>query len=280
MSLMLKLLAITLVLNSVVLGSSSNETIKKFLEKKFKNNPNIVSMDISIKDKVNVNAEGLKGWKAYIVNLDATVKTKSKNRDISQKMIWFSNGTVITQDLVSLQTGDSLKESITPVFRAEYYKKENLIYGNVNAKYKIAIFSDPLCPYCRKFVPEAIEYMNKQPNKFAIYYYHFPLPSLHPAAVELTKAAIAAEFKGHKNVVLNLYKVKVNANETDVKTILKAFNSTMKTNIKPSDIKSSKVLKHYDNDQNIADTMMVQGTPTMFFNGKVDKSKKKYKEAK
>lgn len=280
MSLMLKLLAITLVLNSVVLGSSSNETIKKFLEKKFKNNPNIVSMDISIKDKVNVNAEGLKGWKAYIVNLDATVKTKSKNRDISQKMIWFSNGTVITQDLVSLKTGDSLKESITPLFKAKYYKKENLIYGNANAKYKIAIFSDPLCPYCRKFVPEAIEYMNKQPNKFAIYYYHFPLPSLHPAAVELTKAAIAAEFKGHKNVVLNLYKVKVNANETDVKTILKAFNSTMKTNIKPSDIKSSKVLKHYDNDQNIADSMMVQGTPTMFFNGKVDKSKKKYKEAK
>lgn len=278
MSLMLKLFTITLLLSSSIFAATSNKEFVEFLEKKFKSNPNIISLKVIIKDKVAVKE--LKGWEAYIVSIDAIVKAKPKNREINQKMIWFSDGNIITQDFIDLKTGSSLKDMITPAFKNEYYKKENLIYGNVNAKHKVVIFSDPLCPFCRKFVPKAINEMKKQPNKYAIYYYHFPLPSLHPAAVELTKAAIAAELKGHKDVVLNLYKVNIGANERDVKKILSAFNKTMDTNIKPEDIKSAQVMKHYEYDQKLADTLMVQGTPTMFFDGKMDKSKKKYKEAK
>ena len=278
MSSMLKLLTTTIVLSSSLLAATSNEGVIKFLEKKFKNNPNIVSLEVKLKDKVAIDT--LSGWSAYIVDIDAMVKAKPENRSVKQKMVWFSNGKIITQDFIDLKSGNSLKDQITPVFKNEYYKKENLIYGNADAEHKVAIFSDPLCPFCRKFVPEAINEMKKQPNKFAIYYYHFPLPSLHPAAIELTKAAIAAEHNGRKNTVLDLYKVKVSANERDVKKILSAFNKVMNTDIKPEDIKSSKVMKQYNYDQKLADTLMVQGTPTMFFDGKIDKSKKKYKEAK
>ena len=122
--------------------------------------------------------------------------------------------------------------------------------------------------------------MKKHPKKFAIYYYHFPLPSIHPAAVDLVKAATAAELKGHKDVVLNLYKVKVDAREKDVNKILTAFNKTMKTDIKPSDLKSVEVLKHFNNDLKTASNLMVNGTPTMFFDGKIDKTKKKYETVK
>ena len=278
MSSMLKLLATALLISSSLFANSSNEVIEKFLEKKFKSNPNIVSLEVKVKDKVSV--EQLKGWEAYIVDVDAMLKAKPKNRKVTQKMVWFYNGEFITQDLVSVKSGESLKDLVTPSFKDEYYKKENLIYGNANAKHKVAIFSDPLCPFCRDFVPKAINEMREQPEKFAIYYYHFPLPSLHPAAIELTKAAIAAEFKGHKDVVLKLYKVNVNAKERDVKKILAAFNKTFKTDIKPSDITAPAVMKHYENDLKIADTLMVQGTPAMYFDGKADKSKKKYKEVK
>ena len=278
MSSMLKSLAITLLLSSQIFASTSNKEVVEFLEDKFKSNPKFLSIKVSVVDKVAVDY--LKGWEAFIVKIDASVKEKSKNRSVSQKMIWFAKDGIMAPDLVNMDTGDSLKDYVTPSFKDEYYKKENLIYGNENARNKIAIFSDPLCPFCRKFVPEAIKDMKKDPKKFAVYYYHFPLPSLHPAAVELTKAAIAAELKGHKDVVLNLYKVEVNSRERDVKKILAAFNKTMKTNIKPSDITSSKVVKHYEADQKIADAVMVQGTPTLFLNGKIDKSKKKYKKAK
>ncbi len=276
MSLMLKLLTTTLLLSSLLPASSSDRTIEKFLEEKFKANPNIVSLKVKIKDKIAV--EKLKGWDAYIVNMNATVKAKPKNRTINQKMIWFSNGDILTQDFIDIASGNSLKDLIAPKFKDEYYKKENLIYGNANAKHKVVIFSDPLCPFCRDFVPKAINEMKKQTDKFAIYYFHLPLASLHPAAVELSKAAIAAELKGHKDVVLNLYKVKVDSKERDVKKILKAFNKVIKADIKPSDLQSSAVMKHYDYDQKMADKLMVQGTPTMYFDGKVDKSKKKYKK--
>ena len=277
MSLMLKLLATTLLSSSILLGSSSHANIENFLEKKFKNNPSIVSLKVSVKEKIAV--EKLKGWSAYIVNMHAMVKAKPKNRAIDQKMVWFSNGEIITQDFIDIKTGESLKDMIAPKFLPKYYKKENLIYGNANAKHKVAIFSDPLCPFCKEFVPKAIKEMKKYPNKFAIYYYHLPLPSLHPAAVELAKAAVAAELKGNKDVILKLYKVKLDAKERDIKKILKAFNKAVGTNIKPADLNAPAVMKHYKYDQKLADKLMVQGTPTLYFDGKVDKSKKKYKKA-
>jgi protein-disulfide isomerase len=275
---MLKLLATTLLLSSLLQASTSNVDVEKFLKKSFKKNPNIITLEVKVEQKVALKE--VEGWDALIVSVNATVKAKPKNREIKQKMIWFSNGITMAPDLVDMKSGKSLKDVVAPVFKAEYYKKENLIYGDVNAKHKVAIFSDPQCPFCKSFVPKAIEEMKKQPKKFAIYYYHFPLPSLHPAAVTLVKAAVAAELSGKKDVVLNLYKIKLSSKERDVKKILKAFNKTMKTDIKPADLKSKEVLEHIDSDANIADALMVGGTPTMFFDGKIDKTKNKYNKVK
>ncbi len=276
MSLMLKLLATALLLSSTVFASSSDKVVEKFLEKKFKSNPNIVSLKVKVKEKIAIKK--LQGWDAYIVNVDAMVKAKPKNRKVSQKMIWFYNGEYITQDFISVKTGMSLKDLVRPPFKDEYYRKENLIFGNADAKHKIAIFSDPLCPFCREYVPKALKDLKKSPEKFAVYYYHFPLPSLHPAAVELSKAAIAAEIEGQRNVIEKLYRVQLNPKERDVKKILKAFNKALGTHIKPSDLRSPEVMKRYQADQDLAELIMVQGTPTMYFDGKVDKSKKKYKK--
>ena len=271
---MLKLLTTTILLSSVVYAATPAEKIEDFLEESFKNNPNIVSLTVDVVDTVAVDT--MKGWDAYIINVDAMVKAKPTNRQVKQKMVYFSNGQVITPELTDLQSGDSLKDSVAPSFKPEYYSKHNLIYGNKNAKYKVAIFSDPLCPFCGSYVPEAIAYMRKNPNKFAIYYYHFPLPAIHPASIELTQAAAAAELQGVKDVVLKLYKVEVPPRERDVKKILAAFNKVMKTNITPADLKSKAVVEQIKHDSFVADEVMVSGTPTMFFDGKLDKTKRKY----
>ena len=278
MSSTLKLLATTLLLSSALFASAQNEKVESFLEESFKNNPNIISIDVKVINKTPL--ERLKGWDALIVGVEATLKAKPTNRKIKQKMVWFTNGEIITKELTDLNTGANLADSISPKFKDEYYSKENLIYGNADAKHKVVIFSDPLCPFCRSFVPKAIKYMKKEPEKFAIYYYHFPLASLHPAAVELSQAAVAAELKGVKDVVLKLYEVEVDAHERDVTKILKAFNAELGTSLTPADLTSNKVQKHVRRDMKIADDVMVQGTPTMFFDGKLDKSKKKYKKVK
>ena len=275
MSLMLKLLAITLLLSSFAQADSS-KVVKDFLQKNFGNNPAIKSIDIKVTNTISI--KGQRDWKAYFVTLHAVLKKDS--RKVSQKMLWFSDGKVITKELFDVNKGMDLKELVSLPFKDEYYSKSNLIYGDVNAKYKVAIFSDPLCPFCKKFVPSAINEMKKEPNKFAIYYYHFPLPGLHPAAVELVKAATALEMKGEKDVVLKLYKVKVNPREKSQEKILKAFNRDMGSTITLKEMNSLEVLQHLAKDMDIAEDMMVGGTPTMFFDGKLDKNKNKYKTAK
>jgi len=280
---MLKLLLSTILLNSLVHADKLEDKVEDFLQDKISENPNIVDINVDVVDTIKISE--LKDWNAYIVKLDLTIKENKKGGDkkatrkINQQTMWFSDGEVIARDLTLMSSGENLSDLVKPSFKDNFYKKENLIYGNSNAKHKVAIFSDPLCPYCRKFVPKAINAMKKQPNKFAIYYFHFPLPSIHPAAIDLVKAATAAELKGHKDVVLNLYKVKVDAREKNVSKILKAFNKTMKTNIKESDLKSAQVMKHYKSDLKIAEDLMVGGTPTMFFDGQLDKTKRKYEKA-
>ena len=271
MSLMLKLLTITLISASLLQAAATNKQIESFLEKNFKNNSNIKSVKVEVSSKSKV--EQMPDWYAFIVDIDATLKN---NKQVSQKMIWFSNGAVISDDLIDMKTHRSLKDGVSPKFEAKHYKKENLIYGDENAKHKVVLFSDPLCPFCRSYIPKAIDYMKKQPKMFAVYYYHFPLEGLHPAAVELTKAAIAAELQGKKDVVLKLYKVNVNGRERNVTKILNEFNKVMGTNITQKDLKDPRVEKHFAQDRSIADDVMVQGTPTVFFDGEKDRSKKKY----
>ena len=275
---MLKLLTTGLLLSSALNAATSNEKIAEFLEDSFSENPNIVSLKVEVVEKKPM--EDLKDWESVIISINATVKAKPKNREVKQRMVWFTNGTVITKELTNINTGENLVDTVSPSMEAKHYKKENLIYGNENAKHKVAIFSDPLCPFCRGFVPKAIKHMKKYPNKFAIYYYHFPLARIHPAAIELTQAATAAESKGVKDVVLKMYEVEVPAKERDVKKILKAFNDKLGTNLTPADLKSKKVQEHAKSDMDIAAELMVGGTPTLFFDGKVDKSKRKYEKVK
>jgi len=274
---MWKLSATALLLSSA-LYAGQNDKVEDFLEDKFSGNPNIVSLDVNVIDTIAM--KDVKGWDAVIVNVNATIKAKPENKTIKQKMIWFTDGTVITKELSNLETGFALSDLVSPQFKPEYYKEENRIYGNKNAKHKVAIFSDPLCPFCKNFVPEAIRDMKKFPLTYAIYYYHFPLERIHPASVTLTQAAVVAEHQGVKDVTLKLYKVKVRAREHNVDKILEAFNKEFGTDIKKSDLQSSAVKEQLQSDVDIANDVMVTGTPTMFFDGKIDKTKKKYKKAR
>jgi len=278
MSLMLRLLIATLLLGSSVFAGSDEVKVEKFLKKSFHGNRNIVSLKISVDSKAEIKQ--LKGWYAYIVDIDALVKSRPKNRKVKQKSIWFSNGDLITQDLVDINTGESLQNKVKPTISPEQYKKENLIYGNADAKHKVVIFSDPLCPFCKRFAPGAIEYLKARPKEFALYYIHTPLERLHPASVALVKAAVAAELKGYEDVIPKLYNVKLNPRETNINKILKAFNKALNSDIKPADLKSKAVLDRFNNDKKMAYDLMVSGTPTVFFDGQVDKSRSKFKRVK
>jgi thiol:disulfide interchange protein DsbC len=276
MSLMPKLS--TILALSVSLMAATDAEVSAFLKKGIGNNPNISNLEVEVSGKKNVPS--LKGWQAYFIKIEADVKQGKETRRINQNATYFVSGDAIAPELINVKTGERYNDSLTPDFNTAFYKKSNLISGEANAPYKVAIFSDPLCPFCRRYVPEAVNYMAKYPKTFAVYYYHFPLTNLHPAAVTLTKAAIAAEQAGVENAAIEMYKVEVEANEQDDQKILNVFNKTLKTKISLEDIKKPSVLKQYEFDQKVSQSLMVAGTPTVFFNGQKDPSKTRYKNVK
>lgn len=276
MSLMPKLS--TILLLSISLFGATDAEVVSFLKKGIGGNPNVSNLQIEINGKKNLAS--MSGWQAYFVSIEADVKQGAETRRINQNGTYFVSGNVIAPELVNLKTGERYNDTVAPDFDDAFYTKFNRISGEANAMHKVVIFSDPLCPFCRRYVPDALAYMAKYPKTFAVYYYHLPLAGLHPAAVTLTKAAIAAEQNGTENAVQKLYKVEINANEKDEQKILSAFNKTFGTKIDLSDIRSSAVLKQFEFDQKVAQSMMVAGTPTVFFNGQKDPSKNKYKDVK
>ena len=59
-----------------------------------------------------------------------------------------------------IKNGKSLKDLLTPNLTEKYHDDAKLIAGNQNAKDKL-FFSDPLCPFCRDYVPDVIKYVKK-----------------------------------------------------------------------------------------------------------------------
>lgn len=274
------ILAGSLFLSSVYAQSHDAQTMQvlSFLKNRISHNPNISDLNIKIVGQKNLRRPY--GWTAYMVAFHAKAKIGGKEKFVTQRSVYFVKDGFLTTQFISLKTGEKINYLITPKFKNSFYSKSNLLYGNANAKYKVAIFSDPLCPFCREFVPPALRYMRKYPKTFAVYYYNFPLTLLHPASPTVVRAAIYLELKGDKSIILRLYGLKINIEQTNKQKILDEFNKQLGTHVTLQDINSVMVKDSLKHDENLGAKLMVRGTPTFFFNGVMDPTKMKYKEVK
>lgn len=275
MSFISKILFISLFLTTTISANSIDDKILEFEKNRFSNNKRVEIKNLSINFKKSLP---VKNWYGYIIDIDAKIADKN----VKAKDIVFSNGTVVSPDLFDIKTGNSLKEMMTLPLTSKYYDKKRLIAGNHDAKDKIVIFSDPLCPFCLDYVPDIIKFVNKNSQNIALYYYHFPLLQIHKAANALSKAMLVASNKGVKDVTLKVYEADFdsyfNADDADEKKILNAFNKVLKTNIKLDEIQNKEIQKEIQKDMLMGENVMVEGTPTIFVNGEQDKTKNKYKQ--
>ena len=265
-----KLLSLSAILSiSLIAG---DDAVINFEKSRISQNPNVKVNDIKISAKKEL---ALAGWYGYILDVQANVQGK----DINAKDIIFSDGKFVAPDLIDMKTGKSMKDSVNPNLSEKYYDKSKLIAGNPNAKDKLVLFSDPLCPFCIDFAPDVINYVNKNSSKIALYYYNFPLQS-HPASTPLVKIIEVAKQKGLKDVELKVYQTKweqyFDAKSTDEKKILEAFNKEFKTDIKLDEINAKSVNDNLQKDISMGEEALVQGTPTIFINGEKDSSRQKY----
>ncbi len=287
--LMSKLLILTLLSSGIVSAKSTKEerVEKNLIE--YVNRAINVNKDFKLKDiriKQSKDLHKLPGWKVYFLDIDLEVQKKHKKKqEKKQNEIMtvhdkiFSNGTFIVRDFINIINKGSLKDKMAPDLDGkEFYKADHLLYGNPDAKMKIVAFSDPICPFCQSYMPKLLKAAKENPDKIALYYYHFPLTMLHKEAPTIIKAILVAENQGVKDVVEKVYAAKFALDTDDDKKILKAFNKALGTKITEKDINAQKILVHYSEDVEAAGKLMISGTPTIYVDGKKDYSRSKYKE--
>lgn len=270
-----KVLTLAVLLTSSLFANVSDDNVIKFEKKRISQNPNLEVKNISINTKKELP---IKGWYGYVLDVEAKINDKVVNA----KDILFSDGRYISLDLLDSTNGKSLKDLVTPSLSSKYYDKTKLIAGNHNAKDKIVIFSDPLCPFCMDYVPDVINHVNENKDSIALYYYHFPLLRIHPAAGPLSKLMDLGKQKGIKDIELKVYKADwdeyFDSKETDSKKIIEGFNKEFNTSFTQDDISSIELLELIEDDMKMGEEVMVQGTPTIFVNGEKDTMKTKFKQ--
>lgn len=276
-SLMLKLLTITSLLTisftTNIWAKTIDEKIYSYEKHRIKRSPNIKLNSLKLVFKKDLGD----GWNGYVYDLDITVK----NKKINVKDIIFSNGKMITGELKQLN-GLDLKRKMHPVLDKRYYASSHLIAGNKNAKHKMVLFSDPLCPLCVEDTPRIIKDVQNNPNTFALYYVSFPL-DMHPTARTISKATEIAKAQGVKNIEYKVYTAKFDKyfdayDNKDNQKSLDAFNKVLKTNITMTQVNSKVLDEKLKYDLKLSDEAFVNGTPTLFLDGEIDLTRSQYKK--
>ena len=140
------------------------------------------------------------------------------------------------------------------------------VRGNPKAKVMIVEFSDFQCPYCYKAVEKIDAILKAFPNDVKLVFKQYPLDS-HPQAMISAQAAIAALQQGK---FWQLHDVMFkNHNALSRKAILGwAGGLGLDTKRFEADLDSDAVKKLVARDMADGDKAGVEGTPTVYINGK------------
>jgi len=263
---LLKLSVVSMLLSSTLLATVAvDKKVVEFEKQRLSQNQSITLKSVEITTKEILP---IKGWYGYVLNVQAEIPGRGP---VAVNDMVFTNGDAFTMELINMKTGQSFKNLLMPKVTKVYYKKDHLIAGDENAKNKVVVFSDPLCPACQQALPAIINVVKAKSNNIALYYYHFPLLTIHPAADTVSKAMIIAKQKGIKDIEEKVYSANFDkyfsARETDTKIILDGFNKTFKTDITLTEINKTNIKHEIDTDVKMGEDVMVQGTPTIFVNG-------------
>ncbi len=265
-----------LTLLSVSALKANDAELVEFIKKSVRQGPNVVLKNVAI-DSVKKPKE-LGGWEVVIVKLDFQIEKENQTK---YEMV-FRHGDMVAFDILDMKSKRSIKSNYSPAVDMRFYRSDRIIAGDRSgkAKHKIIIFSDPLCPFCLDVVPDIIAFVKEHPKDMSLYFYHFPISSIHPSSPTIIKAAVALELKGEKNVVERLYQNDFDYKVTDTAEVLKNFNKHFNTHLTLKDIESQKVAAHVKEDIDLASHLMIRGTPSVFIDGEKDGGNKLFEKLK
>ena len=274
MSLMSKLLMSTVVATVALSANAQpeNKKLVKYVKRNIVKNPQVTVKGVTVLE--SKTHKDLPGWTILLTNMDLEYQKK----DIKAPEMMFVKDGLITGHLVNLKTGNDYRNEIKPTVPSSMYDDAHLLFGNKNAKHKILVFSDPMCPFCRDTVPGIMKAAKDNPNNIAVYYYHLPLLRIHPVSDMLTRIMHVAQEEGKTDVVEKIYSLKIKPQETNATKILSAVKSQTGYSVSASKIEEKSVKDALKADADAAGKMMVTGTPTVYIDGEWDKMRDGYKK--
>lgn len=234
--------------------------------------------------KVAFKKEFPSNWFGYMFDIDIT----HNSRRFTAKDMIFTDGNVIANQIQSFD-GLDYKRLMHPALDESYYDKKFLIAGNENAKHRVVIFSEPLCPACVNVLPQYIKEISSSPEQLSLYYIPMPL-DMHHTAKFLVKASNLAKSQGIKDVSLKLYNATSNIYKTNPRMpfdpyeekseqkALDLFNGAVGTKYTLEDIKKAELDSEVSFSLELANAALIDGTPTIFFDGEIDIYRNKHRQ--
>ncbi len=260
------------------LQANTKDNVIAYEKKRLAKNTYIEVLDLKLK-----HSRDLKHNNWFVYSFDVRFKNKSTNETNNARDVLFSDGKVITAELFDIKTSKNLKDKLHPPLSKKYYDDKRRIIGSKNAKTKIVVFSDPLCPYCKGFNPDLIRYVKKHKN-IAVYYFHFPLTQVHKASYFISQIIARANKDGIKDVEYKIYTANFNKyflpDESNKEKILKAVNKVLGTKYTLKQVDTKKTRAMVDEDVKMGNQVDVGGTPTVFINGEFTSNPKDFKNYK
>ncbi|OQA53223.1 MAG: DSBA-like thioredoxin domain protein [candidate division WS2 bacterium ADurb.Bin280] len=143
-------------------------------------------------------------------------------------------------------------------------RNNKFVIGNENAKVRVVIFSDYLCPYCADVHAQMNEIVSNDPDKVSFVTRSF---IVHDEAMIMSQAAHAAGEQGKFKEASDLLFEKYNEG-TEEKMLEMARELNLDENKFKNDLNSEETKNFIQTDNEDAFALNLRGTPSIFVNGK------------
>lgn len=176
-----------------------------------------------------------------------------------------NNRYVLNTQLVGLPVGKYLE--------LPKINEDDAIFGKIDAKVKVVVFSDFQCPYCKLFYKSLQDTMKKYKDGVVFVYKDFPLLDIHPQA---NSAALSAKCALEQNKFWEyadtLYAKQAQWGSTKDTVNFKSYAKALRLNSDQFNkcLDDKKYQNKIDEDRLSAEGFGISGTPTIFINDQVE----------